>query len=257
MSVGAKRHTSVKEQQIAADFVETAAVQEDADVALELLTAGESGDKRIEHFLLGGAQAARVACVHRGEYGIEQLVDLAVDLHRAVREIDAPEQVAVLQTERGVARNEGGFDLELDDGHGLLDFHVTHPLGFRKHRRALQPEGRARVVRIGAGGELREGGQVDAVDVFEHRKVAVARAYAHHVRDAARLACRCAHPHDVVIAPLDVGIRRGSEHVHDRIRRRTSVVDIAHEVQGAQAAGAGADAVHDMRGLLVFAMYVR
>ena len=51
------------------------------------------------------------------------------------------------------------------------------------------------------------------------------------MRDAAALAERGAHPHDVVVAPLDVEGVVLHERVHDDVRIRPAIVDVADDVQ--------------------------
>ena len=163
---------------------------------------------------------------------VGQLVDDAVDNHRAGIVIDAMQKLAVLEAEARVLVDEAGLHLELDDGHGLLDLDVHLELLRRKSGRALQPERHAGIVLVRFERERRERQDVDAVGVLQDGKVAVARAVAHHMRDAAALPERCPpHPHDVMVSPLDVKrvvVRQG---VHDGIRVRAAVVNIADDVQ--------------------------
>ena len=65
--------------------------------------------------------------------------------------------------------------------------------------------------------ELRKWQDVDAVSIFEHRQVTVTRAVAYDVSDATALAKRRAHPHDIVIAPLDIERVETHEHIHDHV----------------------------------------
>ena len=51
------------------------------------------------------------------------------------------------------------------------------------------------------------------------------------MRDAAALAERGTHPHDVVVSPLDVKRMVARERVHDDVRVRPAVVDVADDVQ--------------------------
>ena len=61
-------------------------------------------------------------------------------------------------------------------------------------------------------------------------QIAVARAVAHDVRDAAALAERGTHPHDVVVAPLKIHIVKVHQEIHDLVRVRTSVKNIADDM---------------------------
>ena len=96
---------------------------------------------------------------------------------------------------------------------------------------ALERKADARVVGVGVERERRKRQNVDAVGVFQDGEVAVAGAVAHHMRDAATLPERSAHPHDVMIAPLDVHRMVRHERVHDSVRRRAAIVDVTDDVQ--------------------------
>ena len=112
-----------------------------------------------------------------------------------------------------------------------MNLHVHLELGGRKIGIALERKADARVVGVGVERERRKRQNVDAVGVFQDGEVAVAGAVAHHVRDAATLPERSAHPHDVVVSPLDVHGMVRHERVHDGVRRRAAVVNVADDVQ--------------------------
>ena len=51
--------------------------------------------------------------------------------------------------------------------------------------------------------------------------------------NATRLSERSTHPHHIMVAPLDVGIRIGHEQIDDLVRGRTAIVDVADEMSPA------------------------
>ena len=51
--------------------------------------------------------------------------------------------------------------------------------------------------------------------------------------NATWLSERSAHPHHVMVAPLDVGIWIAHEQIDDLVRGRTAVVDVADEMSPA------------------------
>ena len=112
-----------------------------------------------------------------------------------------------------------------------MDLHVHLELGGGKIGIALERKADARVVGVGVERKRRERQDVDAVGVFQDGEVAVARAVAHHVRDATALAKRGTHPHDVMVSPLDVHGMVRHERVHDSVRRRAAIVDVTDDVQ--------------------------
>ena len=230
-AVGVQRHAGVEQQAAVVHLVEAAGLQEETHVALQLLAARERLLQALHDLFLLGREAVGVVRVHRGEHRVGERVLHAVQHDRATLVVDLVQELAVCKAESGILVDELRLHLELDDGHGLLDLHVHLQLLRRQVRVALEAERDARVVGVGARRERRERQDVDAVGVLQYGQVAVARAVAHHVRDAAALAERGAHPHDVVVAPLDVERVVAHERVHDDVGVRPAIVDVADDVQ--------------------------
>ena len=230
-AVGVERHTGVEEQVAVVHLVEASRFQEELHVAAELLASGERGDEALHHVLFGGREGVGVLRVDGREHLVGELVLGAVEHHRAASVVDLVQKLAVAKAESRILVDELAFHLELDNRHRLLDLHVHLELGGGKVGVALEREPDARVVGVGVERERGERQNVDAVGVFQDGEVAVARAVAHHVRDATALAKRGTHPHDVMIAPLDVHRMVRHERVHDGVRRGAAVVNVADDMQ--------------------------
>ena len=102
------------------------------------------------------------------------------------------------------------------------------------HLRVLQQNGLERlagVVAVLLQRKRRQRQQVDAVAVLQRCEVGVAQTQAQHVADAGVVARGSTHPQHVVIAPLDVPRLVAAHHVHDDVRPRSAVVDVAQDVQ--------------------------
>ena len=221
----------MEQQAIVGLFVERTHFEEDVHMPLQLLAADERLHEAVHDLFFFGCEAERVGGIDRREYFVDELVLFAVDHDCAFFVIDLVEQLAVLQLEAWILIDELRFDLELQNGHSLLDLDVQIEFGRREVGVAFQPECDAWIVAIYIQRKLGERKNVDAIGIFEHREVAVAGAVAHDVGDAAALAERCAHPHDVVIAPLNVKRVEPCKRVHDQMWIRTAVVNVAHQVQ--------------------------
>ena len=163
-----------------------------------------------------------------------QGVFFSVQTKHALFRIDSFQQFAVAHAEFGVPIDDGGFQLELNDGDRLV--HAGHQaerlLAVRAVCARFGQEGRARVFPVFFHGEGSQRKQVDPVTVFERGQVAVAQGDPDHVGHAAFVAGCGPHPQDVVIAPLDVEIVVVAQRIHDDVRSRPPVVNVPHDVEG-------------------------
>ena len=99
----------------------------------------------------------------------------------------------------------------------------------RKFR--LREEERAGVFAIGVHREGSQRQQVDAIAILQGRQVAKTQAHADHIGHTGSVARRRTNPQQVVVAPLDVEVMVVAQDVHDQVRTRSSVVNIANDVQ--------------------------
>ena len=79
------------------------------------------------------------------------------------------------------------------------------------------------------GGRKRS--QIDSVSDLQHVKVIIADVHAQKVRHAGPVARCRSHPDNIVIAPLEIHIMVIHQKIHDFIRVRASVKDVADNVQ--------------------------
>ena len=197
-AIGVQRHAGVEEQVAIINSVETAHVEHEVHVALELFATDERLRERFHDRLFFGRELVGIGPIDRGEHGVGDGVFNAANFDGASRgiavrielgaELDGVKLLAIFEAEGRILVDELGFHLELQDGHGLLDLHVQTVLFRREARIALQRVAHAGVFGISGLRERCERSQVDAVGIFQDGEVAIARAVAHHVRDAAPLA---------------------------------------------------------------------
>ena len=88
----------------------------------------------------------------------------------------------------------------------------------------------ARIIAVNLFGERRQRPQIDAVADLQHVEVVVADIHAQQIGDAGPVSGRRAHPHDVVVAPLKIHIVKVHQEIHDLVRVRTSVKNIADDM---------------------------
>ena len=108
---------------------------------------------------------------------------------------------------------------------------LQHLLGISAVLAAFCGKAFARIiaVRLESKGGKRK--HIDAVAVLQHIEIAVVEADADRAGHARRLAGRSAHPEHIVVAPLDIEGMVIHQAVHDFIRLRTAVKDVADDVE--------------------------
>ena len=123
------------------------------------------------------------------------------------------QQAAALHAVFGMPRDELAFQLEQKDGDGLKRRRFSHGAG------------------VGLAGEQGQRPQADAVAGFQQLHVVVLQAAAHDGGHAHGVAGGRAHPQDIMVAPFDVHGMVVQKQIHDAVRVRASIIDIAHDVQ--------------------------
>ncbi len=186
-------HARVEEHVAVVHEVCAAVVVEEADVGLELL---------------GVAHGAHHV-VHDLALALGQLVGVL----RAAGGVHVLEEQPVVHLPVGVAEDHLALELEEDDRDRLLD---------RVH---------AVVLAVGLLGEHGELAQAHAVGVLEDLQAVVVHVVADHGGQTGCGAGGRAHPHDVVVAPLDVDGVVGAQAIDDAVGARPAVEDVADEVQ--------------------------
>ena len=223
------RNTAVV-QQISVDLlIQGAMAVKEADMGLQLFGIEEGSFQGIEHILFILGQLVRILRVKCREVGIPQRPYVALNLHRACRQIDFVQKQPVLQMVFRMCQDPLSFYLKLADGNGFM-----HPRRqFLIHRVELIPiqnmwtELFTRIVAINL---LREGGQrpqVDSISHFQHIEVVIADIHPQHVGNACPVACGRTHPDDIVVAPLEVHFMIVHQEIHDGIRMGATVENIA------------------------------
>ena len=233
-AIGVHRDGGMEEEVAVADEVERALLIEQTQVLLEFGGVAERVGKLIHDLLFARTEVVGVGDVEqRGQVLVEQLIHLSVEGDGACTRVDLVEHQAVVHLVFGMATDDLSFELELDDGDGLV--HLGHELcGTLETRVVVEILGlpkSAGVVAIDFHGEVGEGEQVDAIAFLKGLDVGVAYRYAEHGGDECEVAGGCTHPFDVVVAPLQVEVVVTREGVHDLPGSRTTVEDIADDVE--------------------------
>jgi len=206
-------HARVEEHVAVVHEVCAAVVVEEADVGLELLGVAHGAHHVVHDLALALGQLVGVLRVEGGEVaGAHRVLD-AVDRDHAAGGVHVLEEQPVVHLPVGVAEDHLALELEEDDRDRLLD---------RVH---------AVVLAVGLLGEHGELAQAHAVGVLEDLQAVVVHVVADHGGQTGCGAGGRAHPHDVVVAPLDVDGVVGAQAIDDAVGARPAVEDVADEVQ--------------------------
>ena len=226
-------HSPVVEQIAVLNVVHAALGVQELHMLLQLFALAERAHQFAQHQLLVRVQRRRVGGVHRGEGCIPQGVLLLPDLHGVLFPVDAAQVVAALHLEVRVAVDDLTLQLEHQDADGLVHHGtaVQHSfcIGAAGSVGVGHPDGKVVLAVILLGHTLQVA-QVDAVAILDHAVVVVGQRGLEHGADADGAAGRRAHPHHVVVAPLDVHVMVAHEQIEDDIRA-PAVEQIAHDVQ--------------------------
>ena len=144
------------------------------------------------------------------------------------------EQFSVLHFEFRAAVDDFCLLLKLNHGNCLVH-HRTQSEGFLIHvqvpAQRIHLEQLAWVILIHLHGEGGKWKEVDAVAILQGWQIAISQGDAKHIADACSVACCSAKPFDVVVSPYDVEVIVVAQRFHDEMRSRSSVEDVAQQVQ--------------------------
>ena len=216
------------------DAVDRAVGEHRVHVGLELVGDEERVAQTSHELLLLGGELVGVGGVDGGEVGVAQGIFLAFEGDDALGEVDVVQQLTVGHLPLWMLVEHGALEFELDDGDGFV--HASKQLehlvgvggvvGVDERHEVFDV-----VVLVRLHGERHEGHEVDAVALLECGHVGIAQRQAQDRGDADGVAGGGAHPHDVVVAPLDVEVGIVGEHLHDEMRAGAAVVDVAEDVE--------------------------
>jgi len=211
-AVGVHGDAGVEEHGVVVHEIGRAALVEEVHVTAELLGRGHGIHEAIHDVLLLGGERVGVRGVHGGEVARAHLELTPVDGADAAAGVHVLEEEAVVHLPVGVAKD--GLALELEED----------------HRDRLLGWAHAVIGRIGAVGEEVELAKRHPVGALEDLEAVVVDVVADHGREACRGARGGAHPHDVVVAPLQVEGVVAHEPIKDEVGVRPAIEDVADEV---------------------------
>ena len=183
--------------------------EHDTDVLVQLLVDSERVAQAVDKRPFFRRKAVRLFGVYGREDATFHFVFLAVDGAYAPAVINVFKQQPVGHAPFRMAFDYLCLHLELYHGYGFVHLRRQSTCFFiyvGASAVGLRHELFAGVVAVMLHGECGQRHEVDAVAFFYGGEVGVTERQADDVADARLIACACAHPQDVVVAPLDVPV---------------------------------------------------
>ena len=200
-------------------------------MALEFFAFQEGGLKPLHDLRLLGRQGIGVLRVHGGEAAVEKGIVFSADLHRTFFKIQLVEKQLILHLKLGVFMDDLTLQFEHNDGDGFLDPQIPgQVVGVVLVGRIVDLKTFAGIITVDRGGEIGQRNQVDAVAVLQHIEVSIAAGHPDHVGDAGQMTSGSSHPHHVMISPLDIHRLVAHQLVHDKMRPRSAVKNVTHDM---------------------------
>ena len=210
--------------------IELALLKKKLHMLLEPPAVHERGLKSFHDIGFFRRKPVRICRINSRQILVEKIIVLSVllDLHRI--KIDTAEQIAVFHVIFRASTDKLAFQLELDNRDSLMNAHV-HVFLAAGFLLAFCLEACTRIIPISIYRKLSKGYQIDAVAFLENVKITVSGLDPDNICNARKLTAGCAHPLDIMIAPLNVKAVVSHQRVHDLIRSVSSVVNIAENMQ--------------------------
>ena len=200
---------------------------------LQVLADAEGVAQAAHEFLLALREHGRMLRVDSGEICVAQGVAAVANETLTRGKIYVFEQGAVEHIPLRVGMVSGAFQFKLNHAHSLV--HLCQQAAALLVGAAcgvfnLWQIGGAGVGIVGFHGKRGQWQQVDGVAFLQRLGIGIAQGEAKHAGYAERIASRSTHPQNVVVAPLYVPVVVGREGVHNEVRTRTAVEDVAQNV---------------------------
>ena len=217
------------------DLVKIALGIKETGVALELFAALEGVGQLVDDGVLFRGEGIGILGIHGGEVGIFQRIGDIANGDALILIIDLVQKETVTHAKLGPADQFLTFQLEEDDGDGLV-----HPCGEQLILLAdahcviageLDLEAGGVAVFIDLVGKDGEGTQRDTVAGLDDLQIVVMERVGKHRGYQCAAAAGSTHPENVMVAPLDVHAVVIHQRVHHDIGAGTAVENIAHQMQ--------------------------
>ena len=213
------------------DLIHAALGKEEFYMALQFFTARKYLLQAHHDLALFFGQLVRMFRIHGREIHVLHGIFFAVQCNDLPFEIDPVQQHPVFHMELGVTHDQLPLQLELQNGNCLMHLGIqSEVLGIVI---GVELDGKGIAVGIFVSLQCKGGKrqQVDAVTILQGGEIAVSGRHADHVGNACQASRRSAHPHHVMIAPLDIHGMVLTQGIHDDMGTGSSVIDVSDDMK--------------------------
>ena len=130
-----------------------------------------------------------------------------------------------------VSHDQLSFQLELQDSNCFMHLGVQPEILGIVIGIELDGKGIAVGILISFQCKCSQRQQVDAVAILQSGEITVSGRHSDHIGDTGQTSGRRAHPHHVMVAPLDIHGMVFAQSIHNNMRAGTSVVNITDDMQ--------------------------
>ncbi len=179
-------------------------------------------------------QPVRIGRIYGREVGIAQSIFFSFVYKDATLKINLLQQFAVGHPKLRTTVDNFGLQFKLDNGNGFMhlsDQAQSLLIIMSVGKIHLRHEDGARIIGIRIHCKSSQWKQIDSVSVFKRAQVAVAHGHTYHVGNTTIVTGSCTHPENIMISPLNIEVMVIAQRIHDDMRARTTVVNIAYDMK--------------------------
>ena len=141
-------------------------------------------------------------------------------------------QATAFHMELFVPADQLAFQFKLDDGDGLM--HLPSKLFFQNTvviGISLHLKNSAGIIFISFHCKGCQRHEIDSISILQDIHISVADTVSDHRCNAGFLACGSSHPDHIMISPLDIKRVVFHQTIHDKMRARTSIINISQHMK--------------------------
>ena len=179
-------------------------------------------------------QAVRIGGIYRWKVRVTKGILLTFVDKDTTLKIYLLQQFTICHSKLRTAVDDLGFQLKLDNSDRLVHlsnqaqrFLIIMSIGKIHFRH----ENGARIISVSIHSKGSKRQQIDSVTVFKCSQITISHRHTYHIGYATVIAGSGAHPQNIVIAPLNIEIMIIAQGIHNDMRSRSAIIDVAYDMK--------------------------